>query len=68
MTYPNGDVFTGDVADGEATGVGTMLLKAGGKFVGEFRKGVFHGRGALYDADNKLTQQSFWNNGKMVGK
>jgi len=68
VTYANGDVFEGDVVDGEASGVGTMKLAAGGKFVGEFKKGVFHGRGAMYDADNKLTLQSYWTNGKIAGK
>ena len=68
MTYPNGDIFTGDVVDGEASGVGTMMLATGGKFVGEFRKGLFHGRGALYDAANKMTQQAFWNNGRLISK
>jgi hypothetical protein len=44
---------------------GTEAFLFGGKYVGEFKDGKFHGQGTLYDSNGKISQ-AIWADGKFV--
>ena len=65
ITYPNGDIYQGQVYNYEQHGRGFLYYVSGEKYEGEFSGGDFHGEGVLYDKLGKIKYEGAWKRGKM---
>jgi len=73
LTYPNGNVFEGDVVDGKPHGKGKYIFAhddfAGAYndvYDGDFVKGEFSGYGKMTYTNGK-TQEGYWRSGEYLG-
>ena len=65
INYANGDVYVGEVRNGELNGQGTYTNVHGDVYVGEFREDLFNGQGTLTFADGRVSR-GIWNNGELI--
>ena len=65
INYANGDVYVGEVRNGELNGQGTYTNVDGDVYVGEFRDGIAHGEGTLTLADGRV-KEGIWENGRFL--
>lgn len=60
VNYDDGDIYDGEWSeDGKRHGKGTLTLKNGVKYCGQFEKGFFHGSGILSFPDGGQYEGSF---------
>lgn len=66
-----GKLISGNIINGKGTKLYTKsdsLVKAGWKYVGNFKNGFESGQGMLYDDGGKLVYNGSWNNGLFNGE
>ena len=64
VTYPQGDVYHGELKNGIPNGQGTLLYSSGAKYIGAFKNGLCHGEGILICSEG--IREGMWEEGKMV--
>ena len=67
VQYANGDVYVGELKDGEAHGRGTYTFSSGDKYEGDWKDGKAHGRGTRTFSDGDKYEGDF-KDGKVHGK
>jgi len=64
----DGEVYEGDVVDGERDGLGICFFPNGLLYQGRWVRGREHGRGKLMTHSRRLIYEGEWAEGKMSGK
>lgn len=60
VEYDEGDVYEGEwSSDGKRNGVGSLKLKSGVAYTGQFENGFFHGSGVLLFPDQSKYEGHF---------
>lgn len=59
IEFPNGDVYVGDVVDGQRTGRGRYTWVNGDRYEGDFVGGELHGRGTFSWADGRVYEGAY---------
>jgi hypothetical protein len=54
----NRTTYDGEWKEDERSGNGTLMLKDGEKYVGEFRNGLYHGHGVLTFSENNVNERA----------
>ena len=65
INYASGDIYVGELRNGELNGQGTYTNANGDVYVGEFRDDQRNGQGAYTFADGRV-DNGIWNNGEFV--
>lgn len=68
LLYKNGDLYYGEVVEGQLEGKGVYRFKDGSSYEGEFKKNVFNGRGKLIDVFNEVTIVGEFQDGLAYGQ
>ncbi len=65
INYANGDVYVGEIRNGELNGQGTYTYVNGEIYVGEFRNDLFNGQGTLTFADGSVSS-GIWRDNELI--
>lgn len=62
----NGSLYSGNISEGRPNGNGKEFLSDGSSYVGEFKKGYWHGSGYIVDNLNYICYGEFFED-RLVG-
>ena len=65
INYPNGDVYVGEVRNGQRNGQGTFTYASGSVYVGEYRDDQRNGQGTYTYADGSV-QNGIWRDNELI--
>ncbi|MED5385514.1 MAG: hypothetical protein VYA28_02685 [Pseudomonadota bacterium] len=65
INYANGDVYVGEVRNGELNGQGTYTNVDGDVYVGEFRNGQYNGQGTFTFVDGRVSR-GIWHDNELI--
>ena len=67
MTYPNDDIYTGELKDGEINGKGKYIWKNGDVYEGYWKNGKKHGWGKMTYLSAGIVYEGKWEDGEKHG-
>ena len=67
INYANGDVYVGEIRNGELNGQGITTFANGSVYVGEFRGDQYNGQGTFTFADGTVSR-GIWRDNELITK
>ena len=61
-------IYEGDWINNKREGNGKYIFENGEYYIGQFKNGLFHGKGIYYYSNGKIKKKGNWINNEFVGK
>ena len=68
INLPNGNIlYEGDFINDKREGNGKCIIEDGEYYIGQYKNGLFHGKGIVYYSNGNIRKKGNWINGKFDG-